>query len=369
MLRTVLRTALARTALACGLAAAGATSAGAVETIVYANYVAEVYTPSKIDLWMMDEIEKRSKGEIKFEKYFSGSLLKATDIFPGLQNGAADMVMGSPAAYNRSDFRLSNVVLPYISGKADAVAKALGELYATNPEFRKEYESRNAKVLYIVPWAENTFWSNKPLAEAEDFQGLKIRAVQTIADSVAKLGGTPVTMAWPEALEALGRGVVDAVSAAPFDSAVLGGIYEGAQYGSDGGGMGIFSVAVTAFNKQRWESLSEEHRKIIEEVAAEAPKRYIAALDGELQKAADKLCAYEGDLEVTLFPEAERKEVYAKAAEPIQAEWVKWAAKTTKADTAAMLKQYIGLVRKYEASSDWLTGFQRYVKQGCGKQQ
>jgi TRAP-type C4-dicarboxylate transport system substrate-binding protein len=364
MLREALKAALA---VGCGLAALAAAPAGAVEKIVYANYVSEVYTISKVDLWVMDEIEKRSKGEIKFEKYFSGSLLKASDLYPGLQSGAADMVMGVPAAYNRSDYRLSNVILPYISSKADAVGAALQELYASNADLRKEYESRNAHVLYIVPWAENTFWSVKPLAKADDFKGLKVRSLQAIADAVKELGGTPVSMAWPEAVEALGRGVVDVVSSAPFDSAVLGGIYEGAKFGSDGGGMGIFSLAVTSFNKQRWESLSAAHKQLVQDVAAEAPARFTKALDAELQRAVDKLCAYKGDLTITLFSEEESKKATERAAGPVQAQWVKWAAETTKADTAALLKQYKDLVRKHEVSSTWLSGFQRYVKQGCGK--
>lgn len=364
MLRNLLRTALA---LSCGAAAFTAAAATAAEKIVYANYVSEVFTISKIDLWVMDEIEKRSNGEIKFEKYFSGSLLKAPDIYPGLQSGAADMVMGVPSAYNRPDYRLSNVVLPYISSKADAVAKALGELYASNADFRNEYEGRNAHVLYIVPWAENTFWSAKPLAKADDFKGLKVRSLQAIADAVKELGGTPVAMAWPEAVEALGRGVVDVVSSAPFDSAVLGGIHESAKFGSDGGGMGVFSIAVTAFNKQRWASLSDAHKKLFQDVTAEAPARFVTALDAELDKAVDKLCAYQGNLTITLFSEEESKRAAAKVAAPIQAQWVKWSGETNKADTAAMLKQYLELVRKHEASSTWLSGFQRYAERNCGK--
>src|SRR5690554_2658536 len=113
MLRKVSKGALA---IGCGvLAAVAATAAAAAEKLVYANPYAEVYTPSKIDLWMMDEIEKRTNGELKFETYFSGSLLKVADVFPGLQNGAADMVEGVPSAYNRSDYRLTNVAMPFIS--------------------------------------------------------------------------------------------------------------------------------------------------------------------------------------------------------------------------------------------------------------
>ena len=362
MLRKMMKAGLA----GCALAALASTNAGAAETIVYANPYAEVYTPSKIDLWMMGEIEKRTNGEIKFEKYFSGSLLKVADVFPGLQNGAADMVEGVPAAYNRSDYRLTNVAMPFISSNAEAVSKAMMELYATNADFRREYESRNAKVLYILAWAENSFWASKPLARADDFKGMKVRSLQSVADAVKALGGTPVAMPWSEAVEALNRGVVEAVSNAPFDSAVLGGVYEGAKYGSDGGDMGITSIAVLAFNKQRFEALKPEHRKVIEDVAAEAPPRFLQMLDASIKGAVDKLCAHKGDLKIQVFSEEEKKKAHSIATEPVHGDWVKWAAETTKTDTAAMLKQYIELVRKHEAGSSWLTGFERYKKQGCG---
>jgi len=359
---------LAALALACSAASAAVLPAAAAEKLVYASYVSEVYTISKTDIWMMQEVEKRTQGRIKFETYFSGALLKAPDLYPGLQSGAADVVMGVPSAYNRNDYRLSNFVLPYISSKADAVAKALGEVFAGNADLRKEYEGRGAKVLYVVPWSENTFWSQKPVTKVDDFKGLKVRSLQAIADSMKKLGATPVAMAWPEALESLTRGVVDVVSSAPFDSAVLGGLHEVARYGSDAGDMGIFSIAVTSVSLQRWNALPAADRKIIEEVAAEAPAHYLAGLDEELNKAVDKLCAYKGNLQINLFSEAEAQKVKATAAAPVHADWAAWAKEANKsADTDAILKRYVELVRKYEPDSKWLGGFQRYVAKGCGK--
>ncbi len=351
------------TALVLGAAVSGIGTmpAAAEETLVYANYLSEVFSPSKADLWFMDEVEKRSNGEITFEKYFSGSLLKAPDLYPGLQNGAADMVTGTPAAYNRGDFRLSNVVLPYISSKADAVGAALIELYESNPDFQNEFASRNAKVLYLVPWAENTFWGSKPLATVKDFDGMKVRGVQAIADSVQKMGATPVAMAWPEAVEALNRGIIDTLSSAPFDSAVVGGVYEIAKVGSDGGGMGIFSFAPTSMNMDRWNELSDEHKKIILEVAAEVPAVYLKLLDAQLQKAAETLCAYDGDLSITPFSAEERAKAQEIAAKPVHAEWVVWAKETNDVDTQALLDQYVSLVRKYEESSTWKDGFERYA--------
>ena len=91
-----------------------ATASQSAEKLIFATYFSEVYSASKTAIWMMDEIEKRSGGEIKFEKYWSGSLLKAPDLFPGLRSGAADIVIGAPAAYNVREYPLANVVMPYI---------------------------------------------------------------------------------------------------------------------------------------------------------------------------------------------------------------------------------------------------------------
>ena len=340
--------------------------AHAAEKIVFATYISEVYTVSKADIWFMKEVEKRTNGDIKFETYFSGSLLKAADLFPGLASGAADMVEGAPAGYNRKEYPLSNVMLPYISTKADAVTRAYKDLLDNNAAFRKEYEGRNAKVLYSLAWAENTVWSRKPLSKADDFKGMKVRSVQAIADVVQKLGGTPVSLAWPDGIEGLQRGVVDAMSSAPFDSAVLGGLHEIAKVGTDAGGMGIFAVAITAMNLQRYNKLSAANRKVVDDVAAEVPDYALKLLGEQMNTAVDKLCAYKGDLTINLFTSEEAQKVQQLAAQAVRDEWVKSAGATTGVDTKAMLEQFTGLVKKYEETATYVPGFQLY-QQRCGK--
>jgi len=353
--------------LAAGSLWLAGSAAAAAEKFVYASYISEVYTISKTDLWFMQEVQKRSGGEITFETYFSGSLLKAVDLYPGLQNGAADMVMGAPAAYNRKDYPLSNVLLPYTSDKADAVANALAELYASNADLRKEYEGRNAKLLYILPFAENTVWASKPVGKVADFKGLKIRALTAIADSVQKLGATPVAMAWPDALEGLQRGVVEAMTAAPFDSAVLGGLHEVARYASDGGAMGVYATSATSMSLARYNKLSDKNKKIVDEVAKEAAVFSMKLLSEELDKGVDKLCAYKGNLTIQLFSDEDKQKVRELAATAVHADWAKWATEAAKVDGQAMLAQFVSLVRKHEANSTWMSGFNRYVQRGCGK--
>ena len=342
------------------------TPAGAAETLIYASYISEVYSASKTDIWMMAEIEKRSGGEIKFEKYWSSSLLKAPDLFPALRSGAADVVLGAPHAYNVREYPLANVVMPFTSTKADAMTRAWQDLYKNNADFRAEYESKGAKVLYSLSWAENTVWSRKPLSKVADFNGLKVRAVPTVSNALQKLGATPVALAWPDGLEGLQRGVVDAMSSAPFDSAVHGGAQEVAKFGTDAGGVGIFAMATIAISLDRYNKLSAKHRKIIDDVAAEAPERGLEFLEASMTDAVAKLCATKGGLTINLFGPEEVAKVQALAGAGMQGDWLTRVKAETKADGPAILKEFLGYVRSYEKTSTYESGFDRYSKT-CGK--
>ncbi|MEZ5817607.1 MAG: TRAP transporter substrate-binding protein DctP [Hyphomicrobiaceae bacterium] len=364
------RRSISRAAIAGCLATAVAglaltTAARAAEKLIYATYITDVYSASKTDIWLMNEIEKRSGGEIKFEKYWASSLLKAPDLFPGLRSGAADVVLGAPAGYNVKEYPLANVLMPFMSTRGDAVTLAWRDLYKNNAAFRGEFESKGAKILYSVAWAENTVWSRKPIAKLSDLKGLKVRAVPTISDAIRKLGATPVALAWPDGLEGLQRGVVEAMSSAPFDSAVHGNVQDVAKHGTDLGGTGIFAVATIGMNLARYNKLSEKHRKIIDEVAAEAPVQGIRLLNESLDAAVAKLCNMKEKLTVSEFDAADKAEVQKLAATGLQEDWLKRVKAETKADGRAMLDEFLGYVRKYEKESTYVPGFARYKKK-CG---
>lgn len=354
--------------LSAAIALAGAVHAApalAAEKLVYATYITDVYSASKTDIWMMGEIEKRSGGEIKFEKYWASSLLKAPDLFPGLASGAADVVLGAPHGYNVKEYPLANVVMPFTSTQGDAMTLAWRDLYKNNATFREEFESKGAKVLYSVSWAENTVWSRKPIAKLSDLKGLKIRAVPTISDAIGKLGATPVALAWPDGLEGLQRGLVEAMSSAPFDSAVHGNVQDVAKHGTDLGGTGIFAMATIAISLERYKKLSEQHRKIIDEVAAEAPEQGIRLLNESLDVAVEKLCGMKEKLIISEFSDADKAEVQKLAAAGLQGDWLKRVKTETKADGRALLDEFLGYVRNYEKTSTYVSGFDRYRKK-CG---
>ncbi len=355
-------------ALALGLSLASFDSVRSLaigaEKMIYATYITDAYSATRTDVWVMKEIEKRTNGEIKFETYWANSLLKAADLFPGLSSGAADIVMSAPAAYNPREYPLSQIVMPFLTSRADALTLAWNELHATNADFRKQFESKGAKVLYATSWAENTVWSKKAVGKVDDLKGLKVRAVPPISDALQKLGATPVALAWGEGLEGLQRGVVDAMSAAPFDSAVVGNVQDVAKFGTDVAGTGPFAMAVTAISMARYNKLSAAHRKIIDEVAAEAPAQGIKMLDASVDAATEKLCAMKEKLTISNFSAEEIEKVQKLSAAALQDEWVK-RANALKVDGNAMLAQFKALLKKHEQTGSYVLGFDRYKKK-CG---
>lgn len=337
----------------------------AAEKLIYATYITEVYSASKTDIWLMNEIEKRSGGEIKFERYWNQALLKAPDLMPGLRSGAADVVNSSASIYNQKEYPLANVMMPYLSSRGDAIMYAWRDLYKNNAAIRNEFESKGAKLLYAFAWAENSVWTKRPINKIADFKGMKVRAVPPIADPINKLGATPVALGWAEGIEALNRGVVEGVGSTPFDSAVHAGMHEVAKYGNDFGGTGIYAVGAVAISLARYNKLSEKHRKIIDEVAAEMPAQATKALNASVDAAVDKLCNAKEKLVVTTFSEEERKQIYEIAGVGLQNDWLKRVAAETKVDGRALLDEFIGYIRKYEKDSTYVPGFERYRKK-CG---
>lgn len=84
------------------------TTASAETTISYATYFNSSDPLVKMDLWFMDEVAKRTDGEVVFETYLGGAMLGGPDIYPGLSRGAVDMGMSVPAAFEGWQTNLKN---------------------------------------------------------------------------------------------------------------------------------------------------------------------------------------------------------------------------------------------------------------------
>lgn len=326
--------------------------------ITYATYLAPNVAFTQADAWFMKEITERSAGGIVFETYYSGSLLPAGDIYPGVGKGAVDIVLGSPG-YHVDLMPISNVIQPFITDKVDAVMYAVKELYDTEPSMQAEWSSNNMVLLYPMAAGENSIWLSKRVEKAEDLAGLRIRATVGIAQAINALGATSVALPVTDAIEGLKTGAIEGIASLPFDTAMDLGLHEVATYTTDAGRMGIYGLMGGAANKQWWDGLDPEVRDLIASVAVDVPQKYLdllaAKLEGQVATLADS------KIEVVSLSEEENARWREKASEAVSSAWLaKVAAKNL--DGAPILKRFRELVTKFEAQSTYATGLDLYRK-------
>jgi TRAP-type C4-dicarboxylate transport system substrate-binding protein len=225
-----------------------------------------------IEVWGK-EIEKSTNGRVKFEFYWAQSLLKAEDALKGTGKGIAD-VTNIVASYTPADLPLVGIFeLGYITSQPDAVARALTDLYEEYPILKNEFERHNVKVMFFVPFPPNIMAFTKPVKTLEDLKGMKIRAVGILNQVVAKLGGTPVAISVAEVYESLNRKVIDGYTGNILSSVLGFKYYEVAPYHLDFG-YGNYATFAIVFNRDRWESLPPDIRRIIGEVNSRAIDMY-----------------------------------------------------------------------------------------------
>jgi TRAP-type C4-dicarboxylate transport system substrate-binding protein len=309
--------------------------------------------------YFMEEVSKRTNGNITFQPYYGGTLLKTAEMSTGLAKGAADVAAAVPAAFNPREFPLTGVIMPFISENPIAVTYAFAELVKTTPELQQEYQRNNQKLLWALASGENSLWTNKPIRTAADLKGSRIRAIIGVADGIKALGGTPISIPWVEALELVQRGGAEGVSGTPFNQAVVTKVFDMAPYASHAGRMGVYTPVTWSINLDTWKSLDAASQRVIEEVAAEVPGKYFDAYKVELERAVQ--LARGSKMTYVAMDEAEVKRWQAVAQPEVQKKWMDTARPRIK-DPQQLIDRFTTLTRKYEAQHPYVTGFDQLSK-------
>jgi TRAP-type C4-dicarboxylate transport system substrate-binding protein len=180
-----------------------------------------VWTPSpdvnmfsNANSWLVREVEKRSKGRLKVEYYWAGSLIPAKKTVDGLKSGIADM------AFVNSDYAPGKLPLctvgslPVISHDYYTSSMALRELMKM-PALKKELDSNNIMYLGQVTNISLGFWTKQRVRSIADLKGKKIVIDGDRARVMQALGVTPVAIISTEVYPAMDKGTVDGGTANP----------------------------------------------------------------------------------------------------------------------------------------------------------
>lgn len=249
-------------------------SAQAVE-LTYANFFPPFHIQSQLAESWCQEVEKRTNGAVKINYYPGGTLVKAPQIYDGVEQGIADIGM-SVLAYSKGRFPvLGTMDLPngYPNGVvATKIANSVLDKF-------KPEEFNTTQIMFLHAHGPGLIHTrDKEVMTLADLSGQKIRATGMSAQLASALGATPVSMGMPDAYQSLQKGVVDGC-AHPMEANKGWKLGEVVKFVVDEDSVAYTTTFFVAMNKAKWDGLTPDIQKTIAEINAEWAVKHGEAWD------------------------------------------------------------------------------------------
>jgi TRAP-type C4-dicarboxylate transport system substrate-binding protein len=281
----------------------------------YSNFFPAPHKNSILSVEWGKEIEKRTNGRVVVTVFPGGTLTPGDKCYDGVVQGISDVGM-SVFSFTMGRFPLMEVIdLPLSCKSGKAATQLINEFYS---KFKPK-ELDEVQVMYLHAAGPGLLTTKKPVKKLEDLKGMKIRGTGTAAKIAAALGGTPVAMQMGETYDALSRGIVDGLMCTV--EALQGWkIGEVANYTTEDYGTAYALGFFVVMNKAKWNSISPEDQKIIEQINKEWIVKHGAVWD-ELDKAGREFSLKLGHKFIPLSKAEEIR--WVKAVQPMFDDYVK----------------------------------------------
>ncbi len=298
---------------------------------------------SRANGWILREVEKRAQGRIKFEYYYSGSLLPGRETVAGLRDGVADIAF-CVSFYESGKLPLSTVTtLPMAGRNYYSSAMAFRELMQL-PEMKAELDKYNIRYLAQCTNSSYAVWTSSPVKSLDDLKGKKLRAIGGQGKMVKALGGVPVSVVSTELYTALERKTLDGTLANP----TFGTDYKFQEVCPNYYAMLFGNASVfLGINKDSWKKIPADIQKMFDDLAEDAAKAGHEIYELKGVKKLQEL-KQQGVVTVTQPSKADVARATAIAKETV---WKEWVEKMNKKGLAGqkVLDNYLKLVEKWDA--------------------
>lgn len=208
------------------------------------------------------KVAELTDGKVTVKIFPGGTLGNPKTMVDSITNGITDIGFVIPA-YVRGRFQRSSVFdLPFLFNDAVQQTEVMYELF--EKDFAEDYKQFKVLWFTAAPMSQ-VFTVKHPIKSAADFKGLKIRtgnAVET--EGVKMLGGNPVGKTVDELNIMLQKGVVDGAFTAysALNRYKLVGVVNHMTELNYSG-----ALMVVLMNKKKWDSLSDDAKKAIDQAA------------------------------------------------------------------------------------------------------
>lgn len=258
-----------KTSLACAVATTLllATPISAETLRIAGNFPVEHSSSKAIEMFA-DLVAEKSGGELEIETFPAMQLGGAQENVDQVRSGAVFGTWIGSAYLSRTVPELEAISLPFAYPDRETAFRVI------DGEVGEILDQKLADEGFVsLGWMElgsrNVTNNTRPIATADDFQGLKIRLQpnETHLATFRAIGANPVSMGISEVYSALQQGVLDGqenpyaiIESRQFD--------EVQEHLSDSGH--FFDYITLAVNERKFDRLSEEHQEVLREAATEA---------------------------------------------------------------------------------------------------
>jgi TRAP-type C4-dicarboxylate transport system substrate-binding protein len=268
-------------------------------------------------LWLLDEIEKRTQGKVKFDRIWGGTLIPQGSEVEGVGGGIADITtVNSPAV----KARLSLIDVSSLPGACPTTLKsgpALAELVNSIPAIKQEFAKNNLTFVGVMGGSPSHIFTNFPMTKLEDLKGKKIRAPGDSGKAVEAAGAVSVGIASAELYDALSKKTIDGVVIGA-GGGVTWKVYEASKYYVL---LPVFNSSFYSFmNTNSWNKLPADIQKVIAQVGAEQANVWNKVRDDDENNNIQKVFPAAGVQIVNVAPEEVRK--LTAISKPILDAWV-----------------------------------------------
>ncbi|HME45641.1 MAG TPA: TRAP transporter substrate-binding protein [Syntrophorhabdales bacterium] len=299
------------------LAAGSVSYAAEAIQLKYSNYFPGTHQYAVLTGKFCEEIKKRTNGRVEITHYPGGTLTTAPKVFQGVMSGISDLGW-SAVHYNQGRFPVIEATyLPL--GSVDGY---VGSMVAD--DFYRKFtpkEWERVHVLFLSSTGPNVIIHTKktPVRTLEELKGMKIRGTGMQADVVKALGGVAMPLEMVDVYEAMRRGVLDG-GFWPLE--VLKGWKFGelSKYTTSCWQVGSTATFYAVMNKEKWNALPADIKKIFDEVSAEFRDKHAMVSNDADYEGLDFFKQHGGQL--TQLSDAEAKK-WEKAVEPVIADYKK----------------------------------------------
>jgi len=289
-------------------------------TLKVATYVSSAthFARDIMDPWCR-EIEKRTNGRIKVQKFYGGALYSAKEQVEQIAAGTADFDPNWVSSYAPGLFPMMRLVAsPFLFANTHIASRVAEELFAKYS--KKQFDRAGVMMGWLAPYGLYVYIGSTPARTMQDFRGLKIRTSGGVKAKVMEkaYGVTAIRLPSSESYMAMQRKLVDGILT-DISQIISHSYYEVGKHVTLFGGHGFAAVmGGSIMNKKTYNSLPKDIQRILYELNREATYWWSKSYEGNPEE--DIPFIQKQGVELTNITDKELTELKEKAIPVIEEE-------------------------------------------------